>query len=152
MTALSAARDTPMRPSYEAQQVVTPPVQDGVVIWAGGIVVLEFGMAVPGRAAAGLTVLGIAQATVDNRTFPTRLYGRKRRVCVVGGVAQLENSRGDEAIGEGDVGQLCYIVDDRTLSRTDRGGSRSRAGTVREVGRDQRVWVDLGAVPSGEAR
>jgi hypothetical protein len=145
MTALSGPRLTPLRPDYESKQVMTPPVQNGVVIWSGGIVVLDGGFAMPGRSAPGLTVLGIAQSTVDNRTYPTNLYGRKRRVCVVGGVAQFENSRGEEAIGEADVGRPCYLVDDRTLARTDGAGKRSRAGTVREVERDRRVWVALGA-------
>jgi hypothetical protein len=152
MTALSAPRETPIRPDYETKQVLTPPVQAGVVIWSGGIVVLDDGMAVPGRSAPGLTVLGIALGRVDNRTYPTSLYGRKRRVSVVSGVVQFENSRGVDAIGEADVGKLCYIVDDRTLARTDSGGRRSRAGTVREVERDRRVWVELGVLPVAGGR
>jgi hypothetical protein len=151
MSALSAPRKTPMRPEYETKHVLRPPVQAGVVIWSGGIVVLDGGMAVPGRSAPGLTVIGIALETVDNRTYPTSLYGHKRRVSVVGGVAQLENSRGEDAIGEADVGKLCFIVDDKTLARTDSGGCRSRAGTVREVDRDRRVWVDLGILPAAGA-
>lgn len=150
MTALSCARETPMRPDQSAKQVLTPPVQDGVVIYSGGVVVLDGGMAAPGRSAPGLTVLGIAQSTVDNRTFPAGLYGRTRRVCVVSGVVLLENSRADDSIGDRDVGNVCYIVDDRTLARTSGGGRLSRAGLVREVGRDRRVWVELGVFHQAE--
>jgi len=144
MSALTSPRLTPMRPDYESKHVIWAQVRDGVVIWEGGIVVLDGGKAAPGRSGLRLTVLGIAQDTIDNRTYPTVLYQRARRVPVVSGIAQLENSRGDDAIGEADVGKLCFMVDDRTLARTDGGGRRSPAGRVHEVERGLRVWVDLG--------
>ena len=144
MSPLTAPRQTPMRPDYETKQVMTPQVRSGVVIWEGAIVALDDGEAVPGRSAPRLTVIGVAQSTVDNRTYPSSLYGRKRRVSVVSGVALFENSRGDEEIRDADIGKACFLEDDRTLARTDGAGRRSRAGTVREVGRDRRVWVELG--------
>jgi len=146
MTAMTSARLTPMRPDCAPKHVIQPQVHDGVVIWEGGLVVLDKGKAAPGRSGAGLTVLGIARDTVDNRTYPTALYRRTRRVSVVSGIAQLENSGGADAIGEADVGELCFMVDDRTLARTDGGGTRSPAGRVHEVER-HRVWVDLGIPP-----
>jgi len=147
MAALTWARTTPMHQDDGSSQVMTPEVQDGVVIWTGAIVVLDGGKAAPARSAVGLTVLGVARDTVDNRTFPTDLYGHMRRVSVVSGVAQYENSRATDEITGADVGHTCFLVDDRTLARTDGGGKRSPAGTVHEVGHDRRVWVDLGGRP-----
>jgi hypothetical protein len=147
MTALSADRDTPMREQPRDPNYLTPEVHPGVVIWAGAIVVLEHGQAVPARSAVGLTVLGVARSSIDNRTYPIATGGRRRRVIVVAGVAQFENSTGGDQIRPEDSGAVCFLVDDRTLARTDGGGKRSPAGTVEHVDDDQRVWVDLGASP-----
>ncbi len=148
MSALTTARDTPMRAHEGPTQIAAREVKDGVVIWSGGIVVLEHGQATPARSAPGLVVLGVARGGVDNRTVPIVAKTPKRRVSVVSGVAQFENSAGGDAIGAGDVGAVCYLVDDRTLARTDGAGSRSPAGVVQEVSLNSRVWVDLGANPA----
>jgi hypothetical protein len=145
MSALSTIRDTPMRPQEAPSQFTHPEVKDGVVIWSGSLVALESGKAVPGRAVAGLVAIGVARDSVDNRTFLAPPGGNRRRVPVLGGTAQFENSPGTDEIAASDVGRRCYIVDDRTLARTDGGGTRSVAGTIREVGRDRRVWVELGS-------
>jgi hypothetical protein len=151
MTALNTFRDTPMRPQAAASEFTHPEVQDGVVIWSGSIVALERGKAVPGRAVAGLLIVGVARDSVDNRTFLAPPGGSKRRVPVLGGTAQFENSPGTDEIGADDIGRRCYVVDDRTLARTDGGGTRSVAGTIREIGRDRRVWVELGSAMTLEA-
>jgi hypothetical protein len=45
-----------------------------------------------------------------------------------------------DALDDTDVGSDCFIEDDETVSKTNDGGARSRAGKVREIDGNQ-VWV-----------
>lgn len=60
MTALSQARPVVQT---EGRQY-NPPVKGATTIYQGGLVVMDSGLAVPGRTAAGLIALGIAQVTI----------------------------------------------------------------------------------------
>lgn len=50
------------------------------------------------------------------------------------------NSAAADAIAQADVGNLCYVVDDQTVAKTDGTGTRSVAGRIMEV-ETGGVWV-----------
>ncbi len=49
------------------------------------------------------------------------------------GEFEWANSGGGDAIAQADVGNLCYVVDDQTVAKTDGSGARSVAGRIMEV-------------------
>ncbi len=65
------------------------------------------------------------------------------------GAVQVEVRRGYFALAHGadpvtlaDVGQVCYLVDDQTIAKTDGTGTRSPAGILRDVN-GEGAWVDF---------
>lgn len=133
--ALTAERNTPMR----SGGVNSFPVAAGVKVYAGSLVVLDAGYALPGREAVGLVAVGRAEETVDNSSG---LAGAAT-VTVRTGVFKWRNSSGDDAITQADVGTECFVVDDETVAKTAAAGTRSAAGPVVAVEADG-VWVDTG--------
>ena len=82
--------------------------------------------------------LGRAEQTVDNSAGAAGAATVEYRR----GVFPFANSGGGDLIAQGDVGKLCWIVDDQTVAKTDGGGTRSRAGLIDGVEAGQ-VWVRL---------
>ena len=134
MTALSQARPVVQT---EGRQY-NPPVKGATTIYQGGLVVMDSGLAVPGRTAAGLIALGIAQVTIVN----SGADGAKK-VPVERGTFKFANL-GADAVTAADIGKDCYIVDDQTVAKTSATNTRSIAGKVIEVDADG-VFVRIGA-------
>lgn len=134
MTALTKDRNTPERLSFD----YVYPVAADARIWLGAIVVLNAGFAEPGSTATGLVAVGRAEQRVDN----TGGANGDLTVKVRPGEFRYVND-GADAIDLTDVGALCYITDDQTVSATDGTGTKSAAGVVRDVDA-QGVWVDIG--------
>lgn len=134
MTALSQAR-----PVVQTEgRLYNPPVKGSTTIYQGGIVTMDNGLAVPGRTAAGLIALGIAQMTVVN----SGADGAKK-VPVERGTFKFANL-GTDAVTAADIGKDCFIVDDQTVAKTSATNTRSIAGKVMEVDADG-VFVRIGA-------
>lgn len=131
--ALSAERST----KYKPGELMAFPVAAGVKIYKGGLTVLASGYAKPGTVATGLVAVGMAIETVDNT------YGQAgdKTVVVRPGIYAWQNSSGNDAITQAQVGSVCYVVDDETVAKTDGTGTRSKAGTVLAVDQDG-VWVE----------
>ena len=57
--------------------------------------------------------------------------------------SQLDgNSAAGDAITRAEIGDVCYIVDDETVAKTNGTSTRSAAGTIRDVDA-QGVWVEI---------
>lgn len=134
MPPLTQDIDTPVR---EGALYVYPVAED-TVLYAGGIAVLNgSGNLIPGGTAAGVAV-GRIEHQVDNTGGADgNVTAEVRR-----GVFRWKNDGADPVLAA-QVGQLCYVVDDETVSIGDDGGSRIVAGTVEGVD-DDGVWVNIG--------
>ncbi len=136
MAALTQDRNTPARDGDR----VSLPVAAATRIYAGAMVCLDAsGNAVPGATAVGLRPVGRAAAAVDNRDGTAGAAV----VTVDAGVFRWANAGGASAVGTGDLGRTCYLVDDQTVARDDGAGSRSPAGAVVAVDAAG-VWVRIG--------
>lgn len=133
MTALSQARPVVQ---IEGRQS-NPPVKGATTIHQGGLVVMDTGLAVPGRAALGLIAVGVAQQTVVNAGAD----GAKK-VPTERGTFKFANL-GADAVTAADIQKDCYIVDDQTVAKTSGSNTRSIAGKVIEVEADG-VFVRVG--------
>lgn len=129
---LTQDRNTPMK----ATEVLVVPVAANVRIFAGSLVVANAtGFAAPGSTAPGLSYLGRAEESVDNRGGAA-------------GATQVEIRQGkaflwtnDGTITQAHLFKPAYIVDDETVAAADAGGTRSTAGRI--VGIDTNgVWVE----------
>lgn len=112
-------------------------VKANVIIYNGGLVVQDAGLAAPGRTAATLVALGKAEGTVDN----TGGADGAKRVRIKRGVHGFKNLSGDPVVAA-DVGKDCYVVDDETVAKTSGGNTRSLAGRVFSIDGDT-VFVDF---------
>lgn len=139
---LAADRNTPRRDGFRFSVVLAAAVK----IYAGSIVCLDAaGNAVPGATATTLTPVGRANAQVDNSAG---LAGALS-VEVERGVFRYANSADADAITRAEIGDVCYIVDDQTVAKTNGGGTRSRAGLIADIDA-QGVWVELGLIPGAD--
>lgn len=132
MAALTSDRNTPIRDGALFQH----PVAAGAKIFAGALVVLDAnGYAAPGSVAVGLKAAGRAEEQVDNSAGADG----DENVKVRRGVFRFAN---DGSIDRSHIGGQAYIVDDQTVAATDGAGTRSAAGTIRDVDA-QGVWVEI---------
>ncbi len=107
---LTNDRNTPMRQG----DMVTLPVEANTTIYAGAMVAVNAaGNAVPAADAAGLTVIGRAEAQVDN----TGGAAGALTIQVRRGVFQFANSTAS-ALTAADVGQVAHVADDATVAKT----------------------------------
>ena len=142
MAALTKQRNTPeyggnTGPVY---QETVQPVAASTKIFAGSLVCLNAsGLAVPGAAATTLRAWGRAEAEADNSAGSASAISAKIRA----GVFKWANSSAGDAIAQADVGNICYVVDDQTVAKTDGTGTRSKAGVIMGVESDG-VWVQTG--------
>jgi hypothetical protein len=107
-------------------------------IFAGGLIVLNAGVAEPGSEATDLKAVGRAEEYVDNSAGSAG----DKTVRVRRGLFRFANSAGGDEITLADVGGSAYIVDDQTVAKTDNTGTRSAAGTIEDVD-DAGVWVNI---------
>ena len=129
---LTQDRNTPMK----ATEVLVVPVAANVRIYAGSLVVVTAtGFAAPGSTAVGLSYLGRAEESVDNRGGAA-------------GAAQVEIRHGkafcwsnDGTVTQAQMFKPAYIVDDETVAAADAGGTRSAAGRIVGIDADG-VWVE----------
>lgn len=109
-------------------------------VYQGGIACID--------TSSGLLKKGTASTTLK----AVGLYAEDSLVAS-GGVAAVNlfrelvgtwfvNSASTDAIAQGQVGSVCYIVDDQTVAKTDGSGTRSVAGTVWMVDSVKGVLVD----------
>lgn len=129
----------PRVPARREGNKSTPPMKGSTKIWNGALVVMDTGLAVPGKAATGLVTLGIATETVDN----TNGGDGDVKVTVERGCFKFFNSTSTDAIAAADIGKDCYVVDDQTVAKTNGTNTRSVAGKVVDVDSDG-VWVQVG--------
>lgn len=135
MAALTKDRNT-LRRNAELFEF---PVAANTRLWAGGIGCLNSaGYAVPGSAATGLKAVGRIEEPADNLGGSAGAI----RVQLRRGCFRFANSASTDLIALADVGASCYVADDQTVAKTDGGGTRSVAGTVRDVD-GQGVWVEF---------
>ncbi|WP_338508485.1 hypothetical protein [Pseudomonas poae] len=129
---LTQDRNTPMKDT----EVLAVPVAANVLIYAGSLVVASAtGFAAPGSTALGLSYLGRAEESVDNRGGAA-------------GAAQVEVRHGkaflwanDGTVTQAHLFKPAYIVDDETVAAGDASGTRSAAGRIVGVDVDG-VWVE----------
>lgn len=135
MTALAADRLTPERRNKQ----YSFGVEAASKIYAGSIVCLNAaGNAVKGATSTTLKAVGVAAEQADN----TLGAAAALQVPVERGLFRFANSAAGDAIGAANIGASCYIVDDQTVALTSGSGTRSIAGTVRDVDA-QGVWVEF---------
>jgi hypothetical protein len=97
------------------------------------------GMCVVGGSGAGYIGAGRFAGPID----ATGKADGELVVDVDFGVFYWQNSGGADAIGVGDFGKPCYVVDNQTVALTDGTGTRSVAGIVYEVRADGQVGVRM---------
>lgn len=130
--ALAADRNTQMRDG----ELLSLPMA-AAKIYAGAIVAVNSsGYATKGQAATGMTYIGRAEGQVDNSAGSN---GDKSVLVRRGKDFKWKNSA-TSAITQADLGKVCYIEDDETVSKTDQAGTLSAAGTITGVETDG-VWV-----------
>lgn len=105
-------------------------------IYTGALVALNSaGKAVPASDTAGLTVIGRAELTAESG----------KMVTVKSGCFRFDNSASTAEIKATEIGKVCYVADDQTVSKTG-GTNNIVAGLVFDVEK-KGVWVLVGAQP-----
>ena len=105
-------------------------------IYTGALVALNSaGKAVPASDTAGLTVIGRAELTAESG----------KMVTVKSGCFRFDNSASTAEIKATEIGKVCYVADDQTVSKTG-GTNNIVAGIVYDV-ESKGVWVIVGDVP-----
>lgn len=134
MTALTADRNTP----YRAGEHRVEPLAAATKIFSGALLMRNAaGYLTKGATATACFGVGRAEATVDNTSGAAGALS----IDFTSGVFRFVNFPAD-LISQGDVGKLCYIVDDQTVAKTDGAATRSRAGVVDGVDATG-VWVRM---------
>lgn len=134
MTALSQAR----QPIEIEGKFGVAPVKGATTIWQGALVVADSALAVPGKTATGLIVLGVAEETVKNTGGDGAAKVKFRR-----GTFDFTNSASTDEITAGDIGKDAYIVDDQTVAKTSGSATRSIAGKIMHI-EGGRIFVRVG--------
>ncbi|BET67204.1 hypothetical protein ASA1KI_21220 [Opitutales bacterium ASA1] len=136
MSAATKPINTPERPGV----MLAVPAAADAVIFAGTLVALDSsGNAVPAADTAGLRVVGLAQASIDN----TGGSAGDVVLDVKRGVFKFANSA-TNAVDADDKGKLCVVEDDNTVAETST--NKIVAGRVVDVESDG-VWVQVGMSP-----
>ena len=130
MAALSKNRKTSERVPALRQ------FESAAKIYTGALVALNSaGKAVPASDTAGLTVIGRAELTAESG----------KMVTVKTGCFRFDNSTSTAEIKATEIGKVCYVADDQTVSKTG-GTNNIVAGLVFDVDK-KGVWVLVGAQP-----
>lgn len=130
MTALTEARTDSMEQVGHNHRY---PVAANAVIYQGAQVAINgTGYLVPVTTATGLAAVGIATESKDNTGGADGALSCKTKR----GVFRMDNSTAGDEITRSDIGSACYGVDDRTVAKTDGGGTRSAVGVVDDLNGD----------------
>jgi hypothetical protein len=128
---LSAERNTRMR-----AEGIRSGGMAAVTAYKGGILMRNAaGFLTPGAAATGSVGAGRAEETLTNGGSAGDKNIRFRE-----GTFLFKNSASSDLIAVAQIGDVCWIVDDETVAKTDGSGTRSPAGFVADVDA-QGVWV-----------
>jgi hypothetical protein len=144
MTALAAARNTPKyAPGESILTVIDVPLKASAKVYQGSIVCRDStGYGVKGATAVGLIACGMLSSEQSASPFLENTGSNGDvKARVVQGVFRFANL-GSDVLAEVDVGQVCFIVDDQTVAKTDGGGTRSPAGVVMAVDTSG-AWVSI---------
>jgi len=114
------------------------PVAANAKIWQGTLVILNAGVAQPGSAVAAAVTMGIAEFTADN----TGGIAGAVSVSVKRGVFSLASDPADPVL-PAQIGSVCYVLDDQTVSATSAAGAKPVAGRVFNIDSDGSVWVEI---------
>jgi hypothetical protein len=155
MAALAANRNT----QEDTGKRFVYPLADNVIVYLGSIVVLDAsGNAKPGVVATGLKAVGVAaqgyQGSFGNSGFGPLSPGNSIDNTGVGhaaGAMSVECRRGTwkfdnygtDPVVAGDIGNVCFIYDDHTVSHSDGGATQSVAGRVEQIDSDGGIWVNF---------
>lgn len=135
MTAATKNRNTPHRLGLSYGLSVAAATE----CFAGTIAVINAtGFVEPGTTATGLTAAGVFDYYQDNKEGADG----DQVVEVKRGNFHFANSAGADEITAADIGQVCYIVDNQTVAKTDGTATRSPAGIVDDVDGGG-VWVNI---------
>lgn len=136
MAAAAVSIDTPER----AGGVFVYPIAAATKIYAGTLVALNAtGYLVSASNTAGLRVMGRAEEEVDNSAGADG----DLTAAVKAGTFRFANS-GTNAVDPDDVGKLCFVEDNQTVSETGTNGVKAgRVVAVETAG----VWVDTHYAP-----
>ncbi|WP_448660308.1 hypothetical protein ACPVPU_07300 [Sphingomonas sp. CJ99] len=152
--ALSAAK--PVQRFHGGGMLVVG-VAAAAVCLQGGLAMVSSGYARPARAGQGgtdlLKIADVANSRVIG-VFEHSVTGGAAdgaaTVEVHEGTFLLKNSVGADAITVADVDRYCFVVDDEAVAAHSAGGTRPRAGVVREVS-SEGVWVEISAAAAAAA-
>ena len=118
--ALSADRNTPMREG----DIRSGGVAASVAIFAGALLMRNAaGYLTKGATATGSVGVGRAEESVTGGGSAGDVSCRFRP-----GVFRFKNSASSDAITVAQIGDVCFVVDDETVAKTDGTGTRSPAG------------------------
>lgn len=147
MTALAAARNTSkLEPGEVVLSFIDIPLKAATKAYQGGILCIDStGYGVKATAAVGLIACGILNPQTSATPVLDNTSGSSGDIVArVGqGVFRLANSASTDLIAQADVGQVCYLVDDQTVAKTDGAGARSPAGIVVAIDGTAYVWVSI---------
>lgn len=131
--ALSNDRNTPRRQG----DILRGPLAASTKVFAGALVMRNAaGYLLKGATATGSVGVGCAQEQVDNSSGSAG----DKLVDVRPGSFLFKNSASGDAITIAQIGDVCFIVDDETVAKTDGSAARSPAGFVEDVVTEG-VWV-----------
>lgn len=117
------------------------PVKAAAIIYKGALVVLDAdGDAMPGDTIANgaAQARGVALHQADNASGADGAM----TVEVERGCFLFANSAASDEIARADIGGTAYVVDDRTVAKTDGSSARIAAGIIRDVDAGG-VWVEI---------
>ena len=137
MAALTKPRKTPKRLNATYQTQLDQPLAADAVLYVGALAVFNAsGFLDAGSVATGLTAAGVVEMSPFG--VPVGVYDNTGgsagdvEARIVKGTFKFENS-GSDPIDRSDIGQVCYIEDDQTVSATDGGATQSAAGRILDI-------------------
>jgi hypothetical protein len=143
MTALAADRDTQERLSSFGQRVGDfggGAIVDSTTLYKGALVALDQNdsKVKEGETSTTLIAMGVCRKQVT-----TGVSNTESAPEVDSGIFKFANSAAADEITAADSGNVCYIVDDQTVAKTDGTSTRSAAGRIYSVDADGEVWVSV---------
>lgn len=133
MTALAADRNT----ARIAGDDRSGSVAASTLVYAGAILMRNAtGYLIEGQTATGLVGIGRAEERVDNSAGADGDLS----VAYRKGIFHFANSAAADLITFADIGDICFVVDDQTVAKTDGSSTRSKAGYIEDVDANG-VWV-----------
>lgn len=146
MAALTAIRDTRTKVGKQPG-MRDVALKSGYKVYAGAIVTIHTanGYGRPAFSGANQVAMGVAQKTVDNSstgTLPGANTDGGLSVPVKSGAVfgPFANDEAPYAVAVAHRGQVCYLLDDQTVSTNS--SSHSVAGIVDDVD-SEGVWVEI---------